>query len=88
MRTGRIRQYIAKKYRHSVFGIDPAEQIGIAKKLYSEPNKIEFHLGQAEKIPFPDQHFDLIVSIEVFCHVLDLRHAFQECLRVLRPGGH
>ena len=40
-----------------------------------------------EKLPFPDQCFDMILSHEVLEHVQDDRAALGEMARVLRPGG-
>jgi SAM-dependent methyltransferase len=40
-----------------------------------------------EKLPFPDESFDLILSHEVLEHVGDDRAAAAEMARVLRPGG-
>jgi SAM-dependent methyltransferase len=40
-----------------------------------------------EKLPFPDDHFDLILSHEVLEHVQDDAAALREMLRVLRPAG-
>jgi len=39
-------------------------------------------------IPFPDNHFDSILSTEVFEHVPDLDHSLSELNRVLRTGGY
>lgn len=43
--------------------------------------------GNGEKLPFPANLFDLVLSHEVLEHVGDDRMAVQEILRVLRPGG-
>jgi len=43
--------------------------------------------GDATSLPFPDDHFDLIVSTAVFEHITDLPKAAQEVSRVLKPGG-
>ncbi len=40
----------------------------------------------AEQLTFPDQTFDLIVCNGVLHH-LDLRYAYPELARVLKPGG-
>jgi SAM-dependent methyltransferase len=40
-----------------------------------------------EHLPFPPDHFDLILSHEVIEHVIDDRAAIAEMVRALRPGG-
>jgi SAM-dependent methyltransferase len=40
-----------------------------------------------EHLPFPDNHFDLVLSHEVLEHVRDDRLAVREIVRVLRVGG-
>jgi SAM-dependent methyltransferase len=43
--------------------------------------------GNGEQLPFPPDHFDLILSHEVIEHVGDDRAAMQEIFRVLKPRG-
>jgi SAM-dependent methyltransferase len=43
--------------------------------------------GVAERLPFADGSFDLVVAISVLEHVEDPRQVFAEVARVLRPGG-
>jgi SAM-dependent methyltransferase len=43
--------------------------------------------SDAERLPFPDASFDLVFGHAVLHHVPDLRSAFAEFARVLRPGG-
>jgi ubiquinone/menaquinone biosynthesis C-methylase UbiE len=43
--------------------------------------------SEAERLPFEDACFDLVVGHAVLHHVPDLRRAFAEFRRVLRPGG-
>ena len=38
-------------------------------------------------LTFPDGAFKHILSFDVFEHVPDFRKGFQECFRVLKPGG-
>lgn len=40
-----------------------------------------------ERQTFPDASFDLVISQDVFEHVLDPSAAFKEIARTLRPGG-
>lgn len=44
-------------------------------------------LGNATRMPFPNNSFDTIISINVFEHIDDLPTALTECKRVLRPGA-
>jgi ubiquinone/menaquinone biosynthesis C-methylase UbiE len=43
--------------------------------------------GRAERLPFPDGAFDLIMTTDVIHHVGDRDAYFREAARVLRPGG-
>jgi SAM-dependent methyltransferase len=43
--------------------------------------------ADAEALPFPDESFDLVLGHAVLHHLPDLRRAFAEFHRVLRPGG-
>ena len=40
-----------------------------------------------ENLTFPDESFDLFITMDVMEHILDPIKAFQEIARVLRPGG-
>jgi demethylmenaquinone methyltransferase / 2-methoxy-6-polyprenyl-1,4-benzoquinol methylase len=68
----------------SVIGLDPSigmlreAQKGICRNLVR---------GVGEKLPFPDGHFDFLSMGYALRHVPDLRGAFAEYWRVLRPGG-
>ncbi len=44
-------------------------------------------LGSIESLPFPADHFDAVVSLDVLCDLVDDRAGFAELARVLRPGG-
>lgn len=50
-------------------------------------NKVHFHSGFAEEIPFGDGYFDTAVMTEVLEHVFDEKEAIREAERILRPGG-
>jgi ubiquinone/menaquinone biosynthesis C-methylase UbiE len=41
----------------------------------------------AERLPFPDESFDLVLGHAVLHHIPDLNQAASEFTRVLRPGG-
>ena len=46
-----------------------------------------FVAAPAEKLPFDDGYFDVVISSFVLEHVADWRVMLREMLRVLRPGG-
>ncbi len=48
---------------------------------------ITFIESSAEKLPFPDASFDVVISNGVFNLVVDKCTALKEVLRVLKPGG-
>jgi len=48
---------------------------------------VELHDAGAADLPFPDDHFDAVVSSMVFCTVGDVVTSLSEVRRVLRPGG-
>lgn len=47
---------------------------------------IEFHVMNAEALEFPDRSFDLVCGTGVLHH-LDMRSAFGEVARILKPHG-
>jgi len=48
---------------------------------------IDFVKADALHIPFPDGHFDLVLSVCMLCFVKEREAAILEMKRVLRPGG-
>lgn len=49
---------------------------------------VDFVRGDIEKMPLPDNQFDVILSNCVLNLVPDKHKAFSEIMRVLKPGGH
>jgi ubiquinone/menaquinone biosynthesis C-methylase UbiE len=47
-----------------------------------------FSVGAAERLPFGNGSFDLVVSVTSFDHWSDQQAGLAECHRVLVPGGH
>ncbi len=48
---------------------------------------VDGRVADAERIPYDDNTFDLVVGHAVLHHIPDVRAAFAEVLRVLKPGG-
>jgi ubiquinone/menaquinone biosynthesis C-methylase UbiE len=49
--------------------------------------EVEGRVADAERLPYEDETFDLVIGHAVLHHIPDLDRAFTEVLRVLRPGG-
>ena len=72
-------------YTREMVGIDIEEEhLEIAKHTVPEA---QLDLAAAEKLPYPDAYFDLVLSHEVIEHVQDDKAACAEMVRVLQPGG-
>lgn len=48
---------------------------------------VEGRVADAERIPYDDNTFDVVVGHAVIHHIPDVEVAFREMLRVLKPGG-
>jgi len=48
---------------------------------------VDGRVADAERIPYDDDTFDLVVGHAVLHHIPDVAAAFREVLRVLKPGG-
>jgi SAM-dependent methyltransferase len=72
---------------NDVFGVDgPSEfESRALKRGYREVKTVP-DLNR-DPLPFPDQTFDLIVSKDVFEHLMDPLFVLSEIRRVLKPGG-
>lgn len=75
----------------AVYGIDASPQMiaRAGKKARRAEAEIVFKIGLAEALPFPDAHFDVVLSTVMLHHLP--RKAREQCAReirrVLKPGG-
>lgn len=84
--SGYMLSQIAKSYPNANYtGIDIYDKaIEYAKKTY--PN-INFKISSADKLPFKDSSFDLILFYETIEHVENPRECLREIKRVLKKNG-
>ena len=82
---------IAEKFGCHVVAIDIDEKlIEEAKQLTKKKgleNKITYHVGDALKLPFNDNEFDVAISQAMLVLVGDKIKAIQEANRVIKKGG-
>ncbi len=89
--TGASALYLAERFGCQMVGIDfGQESIAAANASAAEAglaNRVQFQLGDAERLPFEDGAFDAVTNECAFCTFPDKRTAAAEMARVLRPGG-
>jgi ubiquinone/menaquinone biosynthesis C-methylase UbiE len=72
-------------------GLDYADaMIRRATQKFSQSDhaaKLRAIRGDAERLPFPDETFDVVTCCHSFHHYPHQAHAVREFRRVLRPGG-
>jgi len=73
----------------NVFGLDASQpMLEAARKRASEQHtNVALSLGLAERLPFADESFDVVVAVTILCFVAEAERTFVEIGRVLRPGG-
>ncbi|MHC1560783.1 methyltransferase domain-containing protein [Actinomycetospora sp. C-140] len=72
----------------TVRGLDPSAAMNaVAEAHCAKLPHVTIEEGGAEKLPYPDNSFDAVVSTQVYEYVADMPGALAEVRRVLRPGG-
>ncbi|TVR71960.1 MAG: class I SAM-dependent methyltransferase [Spirochaetaceae bacterium] len=81
--------YIAR-YLHPrrYVGLDISDRnVDACDRVYGHLPEVEFVQGEAENLPFPNNSFDHVVSVEASRAYGDVMRFFSEVRRVLRPEG-
>lgn len=77
--------------------VDPARAVGLdisaaairrANAILARGDRLTYVEGDAERLPFADGEFDLVVNVESSHNYPDVERFFREVARVLKPGGH
>jgi len=86
--TGQLLRRLDRRFPYAeLVGVDPA--LGMVKQAQASraDHHIGFVNGSVEKLPFPDAHFDLVLTTLSFHHWADQQLGLHEIRRVLRGGG-
>jgi ubiquinone/menaquinone biosynthesis C-methylase UbiE len=72
-----------------VHGIDPSEEMIARARTKSSRQglAVTFEIASAQKLPFPDASFDVVLSSLMLHHLPDREQAVAEMRRVLTPSG-
>jgi len=89
--TGIVARNVAPRVgsQGMVIGLDVnPDMIGMARATAEREHlPIEWHTGPAEHLPFPDEHFDLVLCQFGLMFFTDRHAALKEMHRVLKTGG-
>ncbi|HWE70227.1 MAG TPA: class I SAM-dependent methyltransferase [Acidimicrobiales bacterium] len=87
--TGYLLRQLAARAAGAVelTGIDAAPAMVEAANAAADDPRLHVTTGVAERLPFPDATFDLVVSTTSFDHWQDQPAGLAECARVTAPGG-
>jgi ubiquinone/menaquinone biosynthesis C-methylase UbiE len=83
--AGNYIQALAGLTHCSCWGIDPSEQM--LSKAREHAGEINYQLGQAETLDFPQGSFDMVFSVDVIHHLDDRPAYSREAYRVLKADG-
>ncbi|MEE2747378.1 MAG: class I SAM-dependent methyltransferase [Candidatus Thermoplasmatota archaeon] len=62
--------------------------VKLCSKMYGRQKNLSFIEGNAMKLPFEDDSFDVVYNVESSHCYSDMSAFIHEVFRVLRPGGH
>ena len=68
-----------------VAGVDPSPSM--VDRASKRVPTADVQVASAEELPFPDDHFTVVVNVASFHHWADRDAGLREILRVLAPGG-
>jgi 2-polyprenyl-3-methyl-5-hydroxy-6-metoxy-1,4-benzoquinol methylase len=74
---------------HRVHAVDVNEPLVVLgrERAAKAGFAIDFRVGSATTLPWPDESVDVCVALELLEHVSDWRSCLNEFVRILRPGG-
>lgn len=71
-----------------VVGLDVSnEMIRLAEQSSKAFGSIQYIVGSAQQVPWQDNFFDKVLSVESFYYYADQDRALNELFRVMAPGG-
>jgi len=86
--SGIVTRDIAHLTRGKVIAIDGSkDMIRIAKDILKNYKNVELKVASAEKIPYPDNTFDIVTCNLLFMWLEKPQKVINEMARVTKPGG-
>ncbi len=85
--TGRNLPFYPSHVEITGIEISPAMLEIARQRVQILGRQVDLVIGDAQALPFPDQHFDTVLCTLALCSIPDERLAIAEVWRVLRPSG-
>ncbi len=75
------------KEGHHVVGVDLSAKSLATARAHDETKSVAYLKADASKLPFEDESFDVVTSLDFLEHIEDPKKTIDEAARVLKPGG-
>jgi ubiquinone/menaquinone biosynthesis C-methylase UbiE len=89
--AGRGAQMVARMMGYETIVAFDLEERLVRKSIRNRPRalaeRLEFFVGDAQDLPFPDVCFDAVINFGIIHHVIDWRRCIRELGRVTKRGG-
>jgi ubiquinone/menaquinone biosynthesis C-methylase UbiE len=85
--TGRLHLELAGRYELAGLDLAPGMAQRTSARLAAHGKRSRLCVGSALALPWPDAHFDAVLSTFVLSAIPDAERSLDEMVRVLRPGG-
>ena len=83
-----LKKLLGDGYCREGMGLEPEPSLfALMEENYREEPALSATQGGLLEVPFPDAHFDCVISTQVLEHIEDHERAAAELARVLKPGG-
>ncbi|MDP2874014.1 MAG: class I SAM-dependent methyltransferase [bacterium] len=78
---------VAEEQGWETYGVETSAKAVAEVKSYLPQATLLQADASKEKLPFSDEHFDIVTCLDVVEHLTDVHYLFSEVHRVLRRGG-
>jgi SAM-dependent methyltransferase len=85
--TGRWSKYVAFDASW-VDAVDPSAAIFSAAKLLADCHNVRISKADIANLPFPNESFDLVLSLGVLHHIPDTLDGMRRCVQKVKHGGY
>ena len=72
---------------YDVSAIDLSKSLLRVAKYRDSSGRVKYCVGDAYSSPFPSEHFDVVLALDVLHNVSDPQAVIDEAYRLLKPGG-